>query len=728
MKKLALVTLFVLLVAFLPFLLLRGNLWFASDFLHQEIPFILETKRMLATGAPWWSWNTYLGADFIGSYAFYTLTSPFVWINCLFPEEWVAYSTALTLVLKFLCMGWVTLIYQRKMGVSHDNSWFGALIFSFSSFSICSLYYYHFYEPIIAFVLMLIAVERLMRGEKWGATCVALAAFAMVFVNFYFAIGSLIATLIYVIFRAFSSEIVFNWRMMVRGVVAIIVGIMMCSLLLLPVFDQMLLTTRAGTQSAFDSTAILNLLERLRTLFMPKIVEGTTAFVNPGSGSFSNEACIAVFGLALCCIYIVSKRDWLAWLAVTLLVLYLTPLNGIFTLFTNPLYTRWAYFLALVIVLCTVRVLDEGCNVKRGVVTYSVVASLVVLAFVAKVIISIGGISIGVRTMIQIALFFVGIVVLLLWSHGKMSLHWLKVTTVIAIVVQMWLFLANLGFDTAYNNLTCNVEKGDAIVSSRTDFRGTKDFLVYNAGLLRNRATVHGYHSVITNDMHDFYSIATRDFWSTNKLRANIHQDEFDALLSVKDIYEFDSVGNLTRRDNKYYIPMGFAYDSYITRRKFDKLINDTTINLPLLMLNSVVVEDRNILELGFIHEFELGDTLLDFDSVVNERKRVVVSEFTGDSQGYKAQVDVSKKTLMFFSVPIAYGFKATIDGKPTTIFKSNLCMQAMVIPAGNHSIVVAYHPPFMKLGCGLSLLGLMLLLFLYWSDKKKSRTTSRRP
>ena len=98
MKKLFLFTLLILLVAFLPFLLLRGNLWFSSDFLYQEIPFILETKRMLVTGAPWWSWNTYLGADFIGSYAFYTLTSPFVWINCLFPSTWVAYSTALTLV------------------------------------------------------------------------------------------------------------------------------------------------------------------------------------------------------------------------------------------------------------------------------------------------------------------------------------------------------------------------------------------------------------------------------------------------------------------------------------------------------------------------------------------------------------------------------------------------------------------------------------------------------
>ena len=87
MRKLLFFTLLTLALAFLPVMLLRGNLWLSSDFLHQEVAFILETKRMLATGAPWWSWNTYLGSDFIGSYAFYTLTSPFVWINCLFPES-----------------------------------------------------------------------------------------------------------------------------------------------------------------------------------------------------------------------------------------------------------------------------------------------------------------------------------------------------------------------------------------------------------------------------------------------------------------------------------------------------------------------------------------------------------------------------------------------------------------------------------------------------------------
>ena len=298
-------------------------------------------------------------------------------------------------------------------------------------------------------------------------------------------------------------------------------------------YYQMLITTRADAQSAFDTTAMLNLLERLRTVLMPKIVEGTTVFVPGGSASYSNEACIALLGLSLSLIYAWRHRDWLSVLLMALLVLYLTPLNGIFTLFTNPLYTRWAYFLTLVIVLCSVRVLDEQRDVSRGVMSYVVLASVVVLAFVVKVLINNGMHLPGVRFVALVALFYAGMAALMLWARGKMSLRWLKVAAVVCTVAQMWLFLMNLGTDSLwYKSLQTNVEKGGGVVTCRSDFRGGNSFLTYNAGLLRNHASVEGYQSVITTGVDSLYKTATRDFWAKNKLRANVHQDEFDALLS----------------------------------------------------------------------------------------------------------------------------------------------------------------------------------------------------
>jgi uncharacterized membrane protein YfhO len=727
MRKLLFFILVTLALALLPIMALRGDLWLSSDFVHQQVSFILETKRMLASGAPWWSWNTYLGSDFIGSYAFYTLTSPFVWINCLFPESLLEVGLSITFVLKFLCLGWLSLVYLGKMGVSKANSVFGSYLFIFSSFSIASLYYYHFYEPIIAFLLLLIAVERLLRCKRWGMTCVALATFAVVFVNFYFAVGTLIFTLIYVIFRAFSSDIDFSFKTAIKGIVAVLVGIIMCSVLLLPVFHQMLVTTRADAQNVVDMTAILNMLERLRTLFMPKVVEGVTVFVNGGSGSFSNEACIAVFGLSLALVYAWRHRDWLSWLLVTMLVLYLTPLNGIFTLFTNPLYTRWAYALTLMIVLCTARTLDDGRNVKRGVVSYSILASSVVIVFVAKVIIGNGLHFPGPRFLALIALFFAGIMALVLWARSKISLSWLKVSVAVCVVGQMWLFLLNLhsiNEDNFYAKCVDGIELNSSkVVTYRTDFRNDeyKDIFTYNLGILRNLSSVQGYNSVITLGVDSLYNTVTRNSRSTNKLSADTCHDEFDALLSVKDIYEFDSAGNLTKRDNRYYIPFGFTYDSYVTRDEFNKVMSDSTRSLPLLMLANLVVEDGDVAAFkGLVH----GTThqSLSLDSVVAARKRVTTSEFVGDSRGYKAQVDVPKETVMFFSVPFAKGFSATIDGKPATIYKANLCMQALKLPKGKHTIVASYFPPGLKTGAWISLTGILLLMLIILNDNRNKR------
>jgi len=727
MRKLLFLTLLTLALALLPVMAIRGDLWLSSDFLHQELAFILETKRMLATGAPWWSWNTYLGSDFVGSYAFYTLTSPFVWINCLFPESLLEVGVAITFVLKFLCMGWMSWHYLRKMGISRQNSTFGAYLFTFSSFNIASLYYYHFYEPIMAFMLLLIALERLLRHERWSMTGVALAAFAVTFVNFYFAIGSFIAAFIYVIFRAMSGEVDFGGKVVLKSVGAMLVGIVMCSFLLLQVYFQMHITTRAESQSAFDATAMLNLLERLRTLFMPKVVEGTTAFVPEGSASYSNEACIAVFGLSLSLVYAWRHRDWLAFVLLTLLALYLTPLNGIFTLFTNPLYTRWAYALTLIIVLCSMRQLDEEKDVRRGVIAYSILASLLALAFVVKVMISNGLHLSSARFMALIALFFAGIAALMLWSRGKLSLRWLKVVAVACVVWQMWLFLFNLasinnGVDSQrYKNYVQQIETGNSsTMNSRVDFRGHEsDFMAYNLGLLRNHASVEGYHSVITTGVDSLFRTTTRDLWANNKLFAKLHKDEFDALLSVKTIYDIDSLGNVQKRDNEHFIPMGFAYDEYVTRSEFDKLMSDSTINLPLVMLNNVVFDDSDAEEMGNLLKHGDARHGSDLVTAVANRRQCVAAGFNGTSRGFSATVDLPSDKLMFFSVPYSNGFTATIDGEETPIYKANLCMMSIKVPEGKHEIVFDYFPEGLTLGLWVSLIGLLLLGAIIWCDRK---------
>ena len=92
MKRLSLLIVIILFIGVLPSLLQYSSFMQLKDFSTQHVPFILEIKRMILAGSPWWSRNTFIGSDFMSSFAWAGWTSPFVWFNFLFPDEYVNYS------------------------------------------------------------------------------------------------------------------------------------------------------------------------------------------------------------------------------------------------------------------------------------------------------------------------------------------------------------------------------------------------------------------------------------------------------------------------------------------------------------------------------------------------------------------------------------------------------------------------------------------------------------
>ena len=62
---------------FLPFLIWdKGYFIYYGDFNVQQIPLYKMTHDAIRSGNVLWNWYTDLGANFVGSYAFYLLGSP----------------------------------------------------------------------------------------------------------------------------------------------------------------------------------------------------------------------------------------------------------------------------------------------------------------------------------------------------------------------------------------------------------------------------------------------------------------------------------------------------------------------------------------------------------------------------------------------------------------------------------------------------------------------------
>ena len=108
----AMLALFALAPAILPY---GGRFVTRGDFIEQQLPFILETRRILRGGLNSYSFFTFLGAPAVGSYAFYTLGSGFVWLLALLPAALIPYGISVMAILKHAVCAATSFCYLRRM-------------------------------------------------------------------------------------------------------------------------------------------------------------------------------------------------------------------------------------------------------------------------------------------------------------------------------------------------------------------------------------------------------------------------------------------------------------------------------------------------------------------------------------------------------------------------------------------------------------------------------------
>ena len=761
MKKLCILIFLISLVGILPSLLQNGCFVLATDMAAQQLPFIIETKRMLASGCPFWSWNHVIGDNFIASYSFYTITSPFVWLNCLFPDQWMLIGITITSLLKMLCTGMAAYAFLRKMSITTESSIIGALMYAFSSFAISNLFYYHFLEPMMVFPILLIAIERFLRKERCGGVCLALAAFLVFFINYYFALCSMIAALIYTLCRIGSSDIQEKPVRIIYGVGLVGVGLMLSAFVLLPTVMHLQGNPRQSIESTSITSLVMCSIERLYTLFEPKLIEGSnTAFLFNPYGS--NAANVPVVGLLLAGLYTWRHRGWIGALIARSVVLYITPLNEVFSLFTDPGYTRWAYALTLFTILASMKFVDEKQPVKiRHFWIYSAVCCLALLLSYGLPMIhrykSYGVLfehsAITLNLIIQ-ALFLFQMGLLLAYVRRSTSSMLLRCVVLMSLVY----FPARVMMNTDLVNKSLyrtgwygSVEKyliDNRLPYNNGDFEWRTDFIAFytNVSMLKNRPSVATFNS-IQNPRAAQLLKAIGCKMGNHTIKAAKNAVSFDALMSVKEIVEYDhykrmldtlnmespwtepsrescmvnerSGDGYTIYDNKYYIPMGFTYDRFVCQSKIDSLMaNDPNADIPLLMLDNLVIPDSlaYVAATTTMEQGKLNKTIF-LDSIVAERRKNVCTRFRGNTRGFTASVFMPHKNLLFFSVLSDKGFTALVDGKPAAIYPVNLGLSAVMVGPGNHTIEFRYFPPGWHEGLLITLAGLVLTIIVLILD-----------
>ncbi|MDE6310486.1 MAG: YfhO family protein, partial [Muribaculaceae bacterium] len=558
MKKAIAYTVCIVTIALISVFLSMGHDWPHTDFLNQQIPFILETKRMLASGHPWWSWNTFVGDNFIGGYAFYTITSPFVWLVCLFPANLIMWGILLSFYLKSCCTVAFAYLYFKKMGFSQELCTLGGLLYCFSSFFICNLFYFHFCEPIMVFPILLLSIEKVLNNETRGFFWLAVTSFAMVFINYYFAFSSLLLGALYFFIRGFSKKRL-SFLFVMKTIGCVLLGVCMASVILLPTILHHIGAPRLESTEAHLSLNgfIYQIVGRIKSLIMPTSTEnGSTLLAN---ACCSVEPYITLFGMLPTIVYCFSKRNWLTSIIIIILILFFPPLNGLFSGFTNEVYSRYLYGMDIFLILSILYVIQNKITItgKNFVVYMMGCVAIIILSIIVHMLaqhkVDIVHFRLSKASIIDLLLWGINSIFLAIWIFKKTSTSSLILLVCLCgcihLSTSLYLYshqiystdkMSTLGNnDLFYKNIFSNKLDG---TPTHMEYR-TDAFSNYrNYSLLNNKPGLYSFHSSMNKKLVPIRSTVSPGVASP-ELIVTRHRDSFGALFSVKDILDYrDSI------------------------------------------------------------------------------------------------------------------------------------------------------------------------------------------
>lgn len=764
-----LIAFFCAALLFLPFVIYdKGYFLFFGDFNVQQVPFYKLAHESVKSGDIYWSWYTDLGANFIGSYSFYLLFSPFFWLTLIFPTAVVPYLMAPLLALKFGVMSLTAYMFITRFVKNKNAALIGGLLYAFSGFSVYNIFFNHFHDAMAFFPLLLVALDELVENDRkcLFAICVALC----LSVNYFFFAGQVVFVIIYFVIRVISDP---NYNVTVKKFFLIafesVLGVLLVAVVALPSYLAIADNNRVGGFLTGWSTVLYSNEQRYPDiihsfLFPPDLPSRPNFFPDANAKWSSMAGWFPLFSLSGVIAFMwVKTKHWVKRLIATCIVMAFVPfLNTAFYAFDNSYYARWYYMPILIMALATAWAIeDPEIDMKKGIRwTVALTVPFVVLGFI-PVSTKDGGVAFtGVvkyqdRFWAYIAIAFLSLAILsAIFCYLRRHKHFYRVTVVslcAVFLVYGWLFVG-LGKTHSYNDewiINTGIEGRDKIYIDDDDFYRVD---VYdgmdNQAMFWKLPTIQAFHSIVPASVMEYYPTVgvdrgvgsrpepkyygIRALTSTKYLFVDQQKTEYEILPG------FEFYANQNGFDiyiNNYFVPMGFTYDSAIPRSEYDSISEGYR---HLAQLKAIVLEDEDYEKYKEKLAFADTDT---YDWWYSEEEYYSDCEkladeacyfFEKDNRGFTAKINAKSSNLVFFSVPYDAGWSVTVNGQPSEIIKANVGFMAVEVPEGDSEIRFDYKTPGLSSGITVSVISLVVLVvyasasaaFLFKKRKTQSAGT----
>ena len=345
-QKAFFVTLIMAFVMFIPFVIIDGGYFiFYGDYNAQQIPFFKQCVEAVHNGTMGWDWKTDLGANFFGSYTYYTLGSPFFWFMTLFPANWAPYLMMPLLCVKIALFSLFSFIYIRRFVTKPQSALVGGILYAFSSFNLYNIFF-QFQDAMIWFPLLLIALEEAVINKRRGVFALAMAINCLA--NYFFFIQECIFLILYFVVRyAVDPRFICRLKDFFCLAFECIVGVLIAGVLFFPSIYQVLDVPRSHNSLVDWNFLFFGDEQRYGLLlesffFPPEIAARNEMFKNANAKWSSVALYLPLFSMAgVIAFFKNEKKHWVKPLLLLCLLFAFVPgLNSSFTLFNNNYYTR----------------------------------------------------------------------------------------------------------------------------------------------------------------------------------------------------------------------------------------------------------------------------------------------------------------------------------------------------------------------------------------------------
>ena len=768
-KKSFFVALIMAAVMFLPFVIIDGGYFtFYGDYNSQQIPFFKHSIEMVHNGTLGWDWGTDLGANFVGSYTYYTLGSPFFWFMCLFPASISHFLMAPLLCVKLALFSFFGFIYIRRFVTKPQTALIGGILYAFSSFNIYNIFF-QFQDAIIWFPLLLIALEEAVINKRRGVFALAIAINCLA--NYFFFIGECIFLVIYFLARyAMDQRFSINVRDFFCLGFECIVGVLIAGILFIPSIYQVLDVPRSTTVLNgwnfifFSNKQRYGLL--IESMFFPPEIPARNNMFTEANAKWSSVALyLPLFSMAGVIAFMKgAKGHWArVVLGICLIMAFIPGFNAAFTMLNSNYYTRWFYMPELICCLATAYALEHdefdlefGNKVCIGMVLLT--AGLAFLAPFEKTTKTedgeeikklvprfISGIDGRVYIQLGISILFIILLVIILKQRKKLDfriyMRRLTALTIVCSMVLSWYFLGlgrYLGSNLGYYN-TALTAKFDIKDDEFYRIEGVNE--TNNFNMFSGSSSLKSFTSIIPGSTFELYE--TLGLSRSVNSAPNYTRYAFRAMTRVKyimirsstseetrknwlnqyQIYEFmETQGNFDIYKTDLALPMGFAYDTFFP---MDSVKGDDKADN--LMVRSVFLTNEQIKKYKDILEIDetIGNTSY-VQFKIDAKKKIAngVSEFEITKSGFNSKTNYESEKLVCFTVPYCEGWSCKINGEETEVDKINGGFIGIRVPAGECDIEFTYETPGIKYGLIATIIGILMfaayIALMYFVLKEK--------